>query len=332
MNTKAVNTDSKINESLTNLFQTLDFSGAIFIAQDETVLLRKGYALADRDRAMPNTPQTRFRIGSLTKQFTAMAILILQNQGRLKVQDRICNYFSQCPAAWQEITIHHLLSHTSGIIDFTELAGFHHTKAAPTTPLQTIARFKDLPLAFTPGEMWSYSNSGYIVLGYIIEQASGQSYETFLKQNIFDPLQMTNTGYDHQDGSLAVGYTSGWQKPDDIDMTVPFAAGGLYATIDDLYLWDQALYTEKLVPKTLMNLMFTSQVRMSGFEASYGYGWFIDTVDHRQAILHGGAIEGFSSYLLRHPAQKVTIIILSNCDTYNTVELAMTISSILFQK
>ena len=294
------------------------------------MLLWKGYGLADREKGLPNNPRTRFRLGSLTKPFTAMTILILQNQGRLTVQDPICKYFPECPTAWQEITIHHLLTHTSGIIDFTSLAGFHETKADPATPMQMIARFKDLQLDFQPGETWSYSNSGYILLGYIIEQVSGQAYEAFLQKNIFEPLKMRNTGYDHEDGSLAVGYTIDWRKSDDIDMTIPFAAGGLYSSVDDLYLWDQALYTETMIPQSLLDLLFIPYISYPGSETSYGYGWFVEPIDHRQAILHGGAIEGFSAFLLRYPHEKVAIIVLSNQETANTQELARNISSTLF--
>jgi CubicO group peptidase (beta-lactamase class C family) len=149
-----------------------------------------------------------------------------------------------------------MTTHTSGIPDFTGFADYETTRAMPSSPLQTIARFKDRRLDFKPGEKWSYSNSGNIVLGYIIEQASGQSYETFLQHTIFAPVQMKNTGYDHNDGSLATGYTGfydHWEKAEYIDMTIPYAAGGLYSTIEDLYRWDQVLYTEQLMSQELLH-------------------------------------------------------------------------------
>jgi CubicO group peptidase (beta-lactamase class C family) len=308
----------------------------VLVARNGEILISKGYGLADRDKNLPNTPQTRERLGSVTKQFTAMAILILQAQGRLNVQEPICGYISECPIAWQQITIHHLLTHTSGIKNFTDFPDYKTTKASPSTPLQTIARFKDLPLDFVPGKKFSYSNSGYIVLGYIIEQASGQSYESFLQHSIFEPLQMKNTGYDHNDGSLAIGYTnvySHWEKAAYIDMSLPYAAGALYSTVEDLYLWDQALYTEQLLPKELMDLMFSAQAKIPNRNLSYGYGWFVGESNHRQVAFHGGGpYGGFVAEIDRYPADKVTIIVLSNRDTKGIVDVINLISKYLFEE
>ena len=186
-------TASKIDKVLNDLTEREAFTGAVLVARNGEVLLRQGYGLADRERNIPNTPQTKYRLGSITKQFTAMAILMLQAQDKLNVQDPICRYISECPITWQDITIHHLLTHTSGIPNLTDFHDYQATKATPSPPEQTIARFKDKPLGFPPGEQWSYSNSGYIVLGHIIEQASGLSYEAFLQQYIFEPLQMKDT-------------------------------------------------------------------------------------------------------------------------------------------
>ena len=335
---------SKIDKTLNFLTERESFTGAVLVARNGEVLLSEGYGLADRDKNLPNTPQTKYRLGSITKQFTAMAILMLQAQNKLKGQDPVCRYIPECPAIWQDITIHHLLTHISGIPDFTGFPDYETTKATPSSPLQTIARFKDRPLDFKPGEKWSYSNSGYIVLGYIIEQASGQSYETFLQQNIFEPVQMKNTGYDHNDGSLATGYTGfydHWEKADYLDMTIPYAAGGLYSTIEDLYRWDQVLYTEQLMSQELLNLMFTPQARIPASGLSYGYGWVVGEMNNHQAVSHGGGMEGFATAIrgytdnsgngfkgngdivgfateiTRYTDDKVTIIILSNRDTTN---------------
>lgn len=327
---------SKIDQGLSFFTKQEVFTGAVLVARDGEVLLSQGYSLADRDKNIPNTPQTRFRLNSLTKQFTAMAILVLQKEGRLNVENPICRYISECPAAWQEITIHHLLTHTSGITDFSSLPDFDAKKGSPSTPLETMARFKDLPLDFKPGKNWSYSNSGYIVLGYIIEQASGQSYESFLQQSIFDPLQMKNTGYDHNDGSLAIGYTnvySHWEKAAYIDMSLPYAAGALYSTVEDLYLWDQALYTEQLLPKELMDLMFSAQAKIPNRNLSYGYGWFVGESNHRQVAFHGGGpYGGFVAEIDRYPADKVTIIVLSNRDAKGIVDVINLISKYLFEE
>jgi CubicO group peptidase (beta-lactamase class C family) len=348
---------SRIDKTLKLLTERESFTGAVLVARDGEVLFSQGYGLADRDKHLPNTPQTKYRLGSITKQFTALAILLLQAQNKLKVQDPVCRYIAECPAMWQDITIHHLLTHTSGIPDFTRFPDYETTKATPSSPLQIIARFKDTPLDFKPGEQWSYSNSGYIVLGYIIEQASGKSYETFLQQNIFGPAQMKKTGYDHNDGSLATGYTGfydHWEKADYIDMTIPYAAGGLYSTSEDLYRWNQVLDTKHLVSQELLNLMFTPHSEIPGTGLGYGYGWVVGKMNNHQAVSHGGGIEGFATAMrgytsnsgngfrdygdlvgfaaeiIRYTDDKVTIIILSNRDTTNVGTISDQIAQIIF--
>jgi len=280
-----------------------------------------------------NTAQTKFRIASLTKQFTAMAILILQKQGKLDVRDRICTYLSECPAAWQKIAIHHLLTHTSGIPDFTSFPDFKITMRSPSSPTQTIARFKDKPLDFQSGEKFSYSDSGYILLGAIIERASGATYEAFLRDNIFAPLQMGNSGYDHNSGDLAIGYRDQTSVPADfIDMTIPYAAGGLYSTVEDLYRWDRALYTDKPIPKELRDMMFTPFAVPKKGGLGYGYGWGIGEEDNHLLVNHEGAINGFQSGIYRYPNDKIVIIILGNQQDMNLFEMRTQIAKIVFEK
>ncbi|HTX91235.1 MAG TPA: serine hydrolase domain-containing protein [Anaerolineales bacterium] len=305
----------EIDALLGNLADQSHFTGSVLIAKQGKVLLSQGYGLADREQNIPNTSQTRFRLGSVTKQFTAMAILILEKQGKLNVKDPICKYVPDCPSTWESITIKNLLTHTSGIPDFTGFADYLSSRAAPTTPLQTIARFKDKPLDFQPGEKFSYSNSGYIVLGYIIEQVSGQTYEDFLNQSIFTPLSLRDTGYDHNSNNLAVGYPDRYStRPADfIDMSIPYAAGGLYSTVEDLYRWEQSLSTEKLVPKVYLDEMFAPQVAIPDSEFAYGYGWVIEKNSLGQLVdWHNGGIEGFATIIARYPDDQVTIIVLSN--------------------
>lgn len=327
------NPDSKIDQILNSLTEKEEFTGAILVARNGEVLLRQAYGLANRNKNLPNTPLTKYRIGSLTKQFTAMAILMLETQDKLNVQDSVCLYISDCPAAWKDITIHHLLTHTSGIPNFTNFPDYQATKATPSSPEQTIARFKGELLDFSPGKQWGYSNSGYIILGYIIEQVSGQSYEAFLQQNIFEPLQMKDTGYDHNDGSLAIGYTGVhdlWAEADFIDMTIPYAAGGLYSTVEDLYRWDQALYTEQFVSKELLELMFSPHAKMPYPGLSYGYGWNVGEMNNHKVVSHGGSIEGFVSEIRRYTDDKVTIIVLSNRYTTDVINTADLIAQVVF--
>jgi CubicO group peptidase (beta-lactamase class C family) len=323
---------SKAETYLDKLTKARLFSGSVLIARDGKVLISNGYGEADREKHLVNTAQTKFRIGSLTKQFTAMAILILQTQGKLNVHDRICTYLSECPATWQQITLHHLLTHTSGIPNFTSFPDFQTTMRSPSSPTQTIARFKGKPLDFQPGEKFSYSNSGYVVLGDIIERASGATYEAFLRDNIFVRLQMVDSGYDHNNDDLAVGYRDQTIVPADfIDMSIPYAAGGLYSTVEDFYRWDQALYTDKLIPKNLRDMMFTPFALMSdraGF--GYGYGWGIGKEGNHLLISHEGGINGFHSVIARYPNDETVIIILGNRQDMDLFEMRTQIAKMVF--
>lgn len=310
------------------------FSGAILVARDGKVLVSKGYGMADAENDVPNTPETKFRLGSLTKQFTAASILLLQERGKLSVQDSICKYVAPCPEAWQPVTVHHLLSHTGGVPNLTNLAAFPdymRTKRDPATVESLIARFRDRPLDFKPGEDWKYSNSGYILLGHVVEKVSGKSYESFLRENIFEPLKMTSTGYDHADEIVkrrARGYAPG---PDGgvvnasyLDMSIPFAAGGLYSTVGDLYLWDQALYGEKLLKKSSLDAMFTA------VRNDYGYGYGVNKLFNRRHAVHGGGIEGFSTSIHRFPDDRVTVIVLSNYEAARSGNIARDLAAVAF--
>jgi CubicO group peptidase (beta-lactamase class C family) len=307
------------------------FSGAILVARDGKVLVSKGYGMADVENDVPNTPETRFRLGSLTKQFTAASILLLQERGKLSVQDSICKYVAPCPEAWQPVTIHHLLSHTGGVPDFTGFPDYARTKREPTTVEATIGRFRSLPLDFKPGEDWKYSNSGYVLLGHVVEKVSGKSYESFLRENIFEPLKMTSTGYDHPDQIIkrrARGYAAG---PDGgvinasyLDMSIPFSAGGLYSTVGDLYLWDQALYGEKILKKSSLDAMFTA------VRSGYGYGYGVSKLFNRRLATHGGGIEGFSTTIHRFPDDHVTVIVLSNYEDARSGRIARDLAAVAF--
>lgn len=323
---------SQVDTMLNQLVEANQFSGSVLIAQAGQVLVSKGYGLADQAKNLPNTPQTKFRLGSLTKQFTAVAILMLQAQGVLDVQDSICNYLPNCPPAWQTITIHHLLTHTAGLPNFTDFPDYETSKQRATTPEQTISRFQDKPLDFEPGEGWNYSNSGYIVLGLIIEQASGQPYADFLQTHIFTPLGMTSTGYEDDASQLAIGYANGATVADAIDMSIPFAAGGLYSTVEDLYLWDQALATEKLLPQGLLEAMFTPWAAIPESNGlHYGYGWLVGEQFGHQVVGHNGGIDGFATSFMRFPNAQVVIIALSNLQTTNPNAISQQLAQIVFE-
>jgi CubicO group peptidase (beta-lactamase class C family) len=327
---RAQQSASNFDEYISREVKTGRFSGAILIARDGKVLISKGYGLANVADDVPNTAQTRFRIGSLTKQFTAMAILILQERQALNVQDSICKYLPRCPEAWQPLTIHHLLTHTSGLPDYMYTVNLTEDERAYLPVTRDIDRLRNSPLEFTPGTKFSYCNSGYVLLGHIIEKVTGESYGDFVRKNIFEPLKMVNTGYDYNGLILkrrAVGYTLRGETlitAPFVDMSVPFAAGGLYSTVEDLYLWDQALYTERLVSKKSLDLMFTP------FKQHYGYGWYIDEQFKRLCISHGGRIEGYMASVARFPAEKLTIIVMSNLDSTSTDRIARNLAAISF--
>ncbi|MFL5802149.1 MAG: serine hydrolase, partial [Roseiflexaceae bacterium] len=288
------------------------FQGTVLVARDGEVLLDKGYGLADAAQRLPNTPQTRFRLASLTKQFTAMAIMILQTRGQLNVQDSICSYLDNCPDAWRPISIRHLLTHTSGLPNYTDLADYPTTQMQPTTPDQLVARFHDLPLLFPPGTQYLYENSDYVLLGLIVERASGQRYGDFLREAIFAPLEMHDTGVDQNNGAVAgqaLGYTQVGVPALALDTSTLFGAGSLYSTVEDLYRWDQALYTTKLLPQPQLDAMWMPYLR------EYGYGWRIGHLNGHRKISHPGLINGFANAIVRLPDDRVTVIVLGNLDS-----------------
>jgi CubicO group peptidase (beta-lactamase class C family) len=321
---------AKVGEYMNAAHEVDAFSGTILLARDGKPIVSRGYGMANIELDVPNTPETVFRLGSVTKQFTAMAIMMLQDRGKLSVNDPICKYLSDCPAAWQPITIRNLLTHTSGVMNYTDLPTFGKTAVSPMTTGEMIALLRDKPLEFAPGEKFNYSNSGYYLLGAVIEKASGKSYADFLQENIFTPLGMKQTGYDVSARIIknrAEGYVrQGGQffNASYMDMTLPYSAGALYSTTGDLLLWDQALYAEKLVPRKALDEIFTP------FKSNYGYGWNISKqFDHRE-ISHGGGIYGFATEIARYPDDKLTVIVLSNVQGAPAGKIANDLAAIYF--
>lgn len=335
-NCRAQEVTSEIDKYLNTAVDTGKFSGSILIARNGKVLMSKGYGMANRELNVPNTTQMKFRIGSLTKQFTAMAIMILQERGKLSVQDSVCKYMPDCPRGWAEITVHHLLTHSSGIQDLLSFPDFQQTMALPSPVDQTVKRFQNKPLDFKPGTKFKYSNSGYVLLGYIIERASGQSYEAYLKENIFEPLKMLNSGSDHNDliiKNRAAGYTKrdgGIINAPYIDMSIPTGGGSLYSTVEDLFLWDQGLYTEKLVTKKSLAAMFTPYTTADWGDGA-AYGWFIgkDKSDHKYMGFLGG-INGFAAQIMRYPDEKLLVVLLSNLSFAPVSDIESDLANIVF--
>lgn len=305
------------------------FSGVVLAARDGQVLFQGGFGMADAERGVPNTPQTVFRLGSITKQFTAMAILLLAADGKLSLEDPACRYLDNCPPAWAPITIRHLLTHTSGLPNYTDFDDFDATEGQPATPAQLIARFRDLPLNFAPGTDYSYCNSGYVLLGAIIERVSGESYESFLTRRIFGPLGMEHTGYDHDPLGIsgrAIGYVSPGDRAAPLDLTTLFAAGALSSTVGDLLKWDRALAAGRLLPPALQQAMFTP------FRNDYGYGWKVVQRFGRRAQLHDGLVSGFSTNITRFPDDGVVVITLSNYQAAPAAAISQNVAGMIFDR
>lgn len=288
------------------------FMGTVLVARDGKVVFDKAYGMANLELDVPNTPDTKFRLGSITKQFTAAAILLLEQRGKLKVDDRVKTYLPDAPMAWDRITIFNLLTHTSGIPNFTSMPDYGAVKLSSRSASAAVSAFRERPLDFGPGEQMSYSNSGYLVLGDIIEKVSGQSYEKFIAENIFTPLGMTNSGYDSNTAIIkgrASGYAkmpSGYMNAGYIHMSIPHAAGALYSTTRDLLKWEQALFAGKVVSKASLERMTTP------FKNNYALGLTSTMSRGRRVIAHNGGIDGFNTAMAYYPDTRTVVIVLAN--------------------
>jgi CubicO group peptidase (beta-lactamase class C family) len=313
----AVALATKIDELLNAHVTVNDFSGSVLLAREGKPLVAKGYGYANVEWKIPNTPSTKFRIGSITKQFTSMLIMQLREQKKIQLEDSVCAYVAPCPDAWKPVTIHHLLTHTSGIPTYTGIASWRVTNMVPKSIEDIVSIFRDLPLAWTPGERYAYNNSGYFLLGVVIEKITGKKYEQALQDMILTPLGLTDTGYDWSATIIpnrAAGYSgrgAAKRNAPALDMQQPYSAGSLYSTVEDLLKWDQALYTEKLIPAAAKELMWTP------FKNDYAYGWNIGQpaaglFGGYKRVAHAGGINGFSTVIVRLPEPRMTVIVLSN--------------------
>ncbi len=288
------------------------YMGTVLVAEDDHTLLDKGYGMADLEWNIPNTPAVMFRLGSLTKQFTATLILLLQQDGKLHIEDPIAKYLPDAPKSWEKITLANLLNHTSGIPNFTSDKEFGTWRMSSHTPAEEIAFFRDKPLDFEPGSKFSYSNSNYEVLGVVIEKLGGKSYGDQLRERIFEPLGMHDSGLDRDDLILpkrAQGYSpskNGLVPARSESMSVPWAAGSIYSTTADLLRWERGLFGGKVLQEESLTAMTTPG------KGNYGMGVEVSLIDGNRVVTHGGGIEGFNTYLSYVPARKITIVVLSN--------------------
>ena len=330
----------KIDELMTLYHSLGQFNGSVLIAERGEVIFKKGYGLANMEWGIPNAPDTKFRLGSITKQFTSMLIMQLVEQGKLKLDGKITEYLPDYRKdTGERVTVHHLLTHTSGIPSYTDQPGFlQNVSRNPYKVGDFVAKYASGDLRFEPGSRFAYNNSGYFLLGAIIEKITGKSYEDVLKEKIFDPLGMKDTGYDHYDTIMkkrASGYEKrpgGFINAPYLDMSLPYAAGSLYSTVEDLYLWDQALYTEKLISAKSKELIFKPLLE------NYAYGWNVakakvgNTDETVSQVGHGGGINGFNTLIKRLVDDRHLIVLLNNTGGTKLEEMSRAIAGILYGK
>ncbi len=293
---------------------------AVLVARDGKIVYKKGFGYADIEKKEIVSTETKFRIGSVTKQFTAAAILKLQEENKLSVTDKLSKYFPDFPRG-EEVTLHHLLTHTSGIHSYTGKSDFLEKVTSPITNENLLLYFKNDPYDFNPGEEYRYNNSGYFLLGYIVEKVSGKSYGQYLKDTFFDPLQMYNTGAHSSTIALtneAKGYAKTGNKYDKTlnwDMSWAGGAGILYSTVEDLYKWNEGLYNGKIINEKSLGAAFTSVKLKNGKtppDGEYGYGFQLTHYRDLAIIQHSGGLHGFLSMLTRYPKENLTVAILTN--------------------
>ena len=324
----------RIDLHMQELVERVDFSGSILVARDGLPLIAQGYGLANREHGVPCSAKTKYRLGSVTKQFTATAILLLEEDGELGVDDPLGLLLDDTPDTWSDITVHHLLAHQSGIWNMTNDPNYSGWWMMPSRPLETMLHFRDKPLDFEPGAKFSYSNSGYVLLAAIVEDISGKKWEAFLREAIFGTLGMDDSGHDTFEEILphrATGYSKKPISKEVINapyhnMDIPIGGGDLYSTVGDLLTWDQALYDDTLLSDASREVMFTDH------KSSYGYGWIIRDMHGRKCIWHSGGINGFTTQIERYPEDRVTIIVLCNNEWSNPQRVAGVLGEMLFDE
>jgi CubicO group peptidase (beta-lactamase class C family) len=312
---------------------------AVAVVQNGDCLHCKGYGLAHLEWSTPITADTVFRLGSFTKTFTATAVLLLYQQGKLNLSDAITKYFPDFPPHWNTITIEHLLAHTSGIKNYNDLDGFIRIwSRADLTPRELAMLFADLPLEFMPGTQFAYTNSGYVLLGLLIETLAGMSYDEFIRIHIFAPLRMDHSYYMLR-GSIipqrAAGYVlapqsniyayRGYLHAPFRSMTTSYASGGLGSTLNDLLIWDSALRTNRLLSEDLQKRALTPITLTNGQVSNYGLGWFVENRMGQRIAYHPGDVEGFTTLMVRFLDYSRTLILLANLSNWDLEGLAMKI-------
>ena len=323
----------KTDELITAYAGLHQFNGSVLVAWQGKVILEKGYGYKNIASNTFNDAHTIFQVGSVTKQFTSTIILKLVEMKKMSLSDKVSKYYPAFPHG-DSISIENLLTHTAGIYNYTNDRAFMQTGAVkPSTEREMMALFENKPLDFPPGTKWSYSNSGYSLLGYIIQKVSGMPYEKAVRRYIFEPLHMNASGFDFTDlhnDEKATGYYQLTEKARPVapivDSSVSFSAGAIYSTVGDLYKWHEGMEAYRIVPKTLLDKAYTP------YKNNYGYGWIIDSVFHRRRIAHSGGIFGFVSNIARIPEDDACIVLLSNSMNTDLQGITQKILAILYHQ
>lgn len=324
---------AKIDTLLVQYSECCSFSGAVLVSEHDKVIFKKGYGLANREWNIKNTTDVKFRIGSLTKQFTSMLVMQQVAKGRIKLDGHISDYLPYYRQdTGQKVTIHELLNHTSGIPSYTSNPKFEADVSRNYYTVDDfVKQFCSGELEFEPGTKFVYDNSGYFILGAILEHITGKKFETLLKDDILIPLDMKDTGIDSY-AEILLKRAAGYQETVDgivnapyVEMALPFAAGAMYSTVEDFYKWDQALYTDKLIPSEFKQKMFTPGL------GNYGYGWKIFTTPEGEpGAGHEGGINGFNTLIQRFVQDHNLITIFNNTPGAHLIDIAIGIRSILY--
>lgn len=329
------NLESKIDSLIhTEFINSNEPGGAFLISRNGKPIYKKAFGLANLELDVKMTPDNVFQIGSMTKQFTAVAILMLEEQGKLSLNDPISKFIPDYPNG-NNITVSHLLTHTSGVKNFTKMKTISEIAQKEMTPKAMVDFFKDEPVDFTPGEKFEYNNSGYIVLGYLIELTSGKTYEEFIQENVFDKVGMENS-FDASDRKViknrAYGYhkkSYGFVNKTVISYSVPFSSGSLMSTLDDMLKWQNALNQNVLLRQENLAKAFTRQSLNNGEKIEYGYGWHIKNSESTPTREHGGSIFGFKSMGVYLPNKDIYVLGFSNCDCHSPTKIVRDIAELV---
>ncbi|RSC92686.1 serine hydrolase domain-containing protein [Tenacibaculum singaporense] len=333
----AQNLESEIDEILKVQFKDNESGVVALVAKKGNVIYKKAYGKANLELDVNMKPKNVFEIGSITKQFTAVSILMLLEEGKLDLENKLAKFIPNYPKG-KEITIHHLLTHTSGIKSYTSMQKFGEVTTQDVEPLKFIDFFKNEPMDFEPGEQYKYNNSGYFILGYIIERVSGISYPEFVEERIFKKLNMNSSSYGSHVKLIknrAIGYrkrNGDYSNAQYISMSLPYAAGSLMSNVDDMLRWQTAIRNNTLVKKETIEKAFTNYALNNGKKIDYGYGWSLNEINGVPTVEHGGSIPGYKSMGVYVPSEDVYVIVFSNCGCKSPTALTIKIAGLAIHK